>query len=162
MRDELIDPVSEHAETATLTAEAEQILSMEDELEVAETKAKALKEAVQNARRRLAARFAEEQVQSVKTKSGATVYLSRNLQVSKGTGVDTEALIATLDKLELGEFARRQVIYASLKSWVRERDEEHQQEHPGATAGEALPAELRRLLNVYEETTIGIRRGSSK
>lgn len=146
----------------TLAREAEAVVALEDELDAAEATAKELRARAHEARRRLAERMATEEMQNIRTVGGTLVYLTRNLHVSKGTGYDTGQCVDGLDEHGLGDFAQRAVSYPRLKSWVKERDEEYQKEHPGAEPGEAIPPILRKLFNIYEETTVGIRRARSK
>ena len=69
--------------------------------------------------------------------NGRTVFIAQEFFCSKAAGVATDAVCDSLERNGLGSLVNPAYAPASLKAWVRERDD----------AGETIPEDLKTLLN---------------
>jgi hypothetical protein len=86
------------------------------------------------------------------TRNGLTFYLLPKLYASP-VAERKQELFAWLKANGYGDLVQETVHYNTLKAWVKEQMKENYDE---------LPEELKPLLNVYEETGVGIRKAPAQ
>lgn len=105
--------------------------------------------------------FEQEGMQSIKLDGVGTVYMSRKAQAKAKDG-DTLSLVEGLERAGFGSL--KTVNHNTFGSFVREQIEAYKASHPKEAGKsysemhEALPEEIRDLVELSERVTIGIRR----
>ena len=149
-------PVVPPVEVNTKGSIAHQIVEIDIERDRLEKQVKDLKEQREGLAEVLIQAMVGDGVKNIKLDGGATVYLRQDLKAHKQKDADTGALLAALDSCEI-EAAVHSYSVGKIKSWVRE--ELTRREEQGETItdpADCLPAALRELLSVYNETKVGV------
>lgn len=121
-----------------------------------EAELKELKAQRDDERIALAGRFIDEGVRSLKTVDGQTLYLKRDLFLSKRPGISMEEAVEILRKCGLGDFVQETYSASSLKAYIREIDEQLQEHSPGALVEQELP-ELSDYFSVGHRDSVAVR-----
>ena len=135
---------------------AHQIVEIDLERDRLEKQIKDLKEQRGDLAEVLIQAMVADGVKNIKLDGGATVYLRQDLKAHKQKDTDTGALLAALDSCEI-DAAVHSYSVGKIKSWIREALT--RREEQGATTtdpADCLPAALRELLSVYNETKVGV------
>ena len=135
---------------------AHQIVEIDIERDRLEKQVKELKEQREALAAVLIQAMVGDGVKNIKLDGGATVYLRQDLKAHKQKDTDTGALLAALDSCEI-DAAVHSYSVGKIKSWIRE--ELTRREEQGETTtdpADCLPAALRELLSVYNETKVGV------
>ena len=127
----------------------DRLAELYSEINEREAALKSLKAEREQIQRELASEFLESGTESVR-RSDRTFYLRKDLFVNKASGVDTSEVVAALRKAGLEDLVHDSYAPATLKAYVKEKDEELQSEKPGASIEDELPEGLREVLNVAE------------
>ena len=138
---------SRQIETRDILKLAEQLHLLKEEKKLMEDKVKAINREIEDVDKELVEAMVESELQSLNM-AGFTFYLStRTFATAKAEG-----------KIELYEWFKENgheamvqetVNAQTLAAWVREQLDE----------ADELPEEIQPLLNVYEKTSVGIRKG---
>lgn len=111
------------------------------ELQKLEDDVKAKKKEIKDAEGAVLKAFQRDGIKKVTLADDRTVYLRREVQVSRAKGLDAEAFHAKLRELELGDFVTETVPAGRLKSYVKEHEEEEKK----------LDPKVAELLSVHEQ-----------
>ena len=128
---------------------ADRLKSLRDQKADTETLLKKINEQIDEADYRLSELMAETETQNF-TRSGTMFCLTTKTRASAVAG-SKEELYTALRQQGFGELVYETVNANSLSSCVKEQIEEN---------GDALPAWLIGLVNVYDKTTVGVRKAS--
>ena len=128
---------------------ADRLKSLRDQKADTETLLKKINEQIDEADYRLSELMAETETQNF-TRSGTMFCLTTKTRASAVAG-SKEELYTALRQQGFGELVYETVNANSLSSFVKEQIEEN---------GDALPAWLIGLVNVYDKTTVGVRKAS--
>ena len=128
---------------------ADRLKSLRDQKADTETLLKKINEQIDEADYRLSELMAETETQNF-TRSGPMFCLTTKTRASAVAG-SKEELYTALRQQGFGELVYETVNANSLSSFVKEQIEEN---------GDALPAWLIGLVNVYDKTTVGVRKAS--
>lgn len=141
---------------ATTADLVQQFVELNEERRNAEGSLNKLKERLALLEAELLKRYEHAGMQSMKTASGHTVYLRRELWAgAKDKNID--GLTRALKDVGLGELVKESVNSQTLSSWVREQEKQLAQEHgdldvDGLLA--ALPAPLHPVLSIAEKFSV--------
>lgn len=128
---------------------ADLLKNLRDQKQDLEQQAKEVNEKIDETDYRLSEIMAETETQNF-TRSGTMFCLTTKTRASAVAG-SKEELYSALRQQGFGELVYETVNANSLSSFVKERIEEN---------GDALPDWLIGLVNVYDKTTVGVRKAS--
>lgn len=128
---------------------AEQLRALREQKEAAEQRLRELSAKIDETDYRLSELMAESETQNF-TRGGVTYYLVTKTRASAAAG-RKEELFAALRREGYGELVMETVNANSLSSFVKERIEENE---------DILPDWLSGLVNVFEKTSVGMRKAS--
>ena len=135
---------------------AHQIVQIDIERDRLEKQVKDLKEQREGLAEVLIQAMVGDGVRNIKLDGGATVYLRQDLKAHKQKDADTGALLAALDSCEI-DAAVHSYSVGKIKSWIREELTRREEQGEATTdPADCLPAALRELLSVYNETKVGV------
>ena len=126
---------------------AERLRQLRDEKTEADQRVKDLNKEIDDTAFELSELMAASETQNF-TRDGMTFYLKTNTRASGVAGLRDE-LHTALKQQGFGDLVYETVNANSLSSFVKEQMEDN---------GEALPDWLEGLVNVYEQTTVGLRK----
>jgi len=125
---------------------ADELSELRDRKKALDDELKAVNARITEVEEQLASKMVEEEIQSFQ-RSGKTFYVTTKVFASAVPERKAE-LFAWLKEHGFGDMVTETVNANTLSAWVREQLEE----------SESLPEGLEELVNVYEKTTVGIRK----
>ena len=125
---------------------ADELAELKDRKKALDDELKAVNSRIAEVEEQLANKMVEEEIQSFQ-RSGKTFYVTTKVFASAVPERKAE-LFAWLKEHGFGDMVTETVNANTLSAWVREQLEE----------SETLPEDLEELVNVYEKTTVGIRK----
>jgi hypothetical protein len=128
---------------------AERLKSLRDQKQETEALVKEINAQIDEADYQLSELMAESETQNF-TRSGTIFYLTTKTRASAVAGSKDE-LYAVLREQGFGELVYETVNANSLSSFVKEQIEEN---------GDALPGWLIGLVNVFDKTTVGVKKAT--
>jgi hypothetical protein len=128
---------------------AERLKSLRDQKQETEAALKEINAQIDETAYRLSEAMAESETQNF-TRSGTIFYLTTRTCASATAGSKDE-LYAALREQGFGDLVYETVNANSLSSFVKEQMEEN---------GDALPDWLVRLVNVFDKTTVGVKKAT--
>lgn len=128
---------------------AEQLRALREQKEAAERQLQEINAKIDETDYRLSELMAGSETQNF-TRGGVMYYLVTKTRASAVAGYKEE-LFTALRREGYGELVTETVNANSLSSFVKEQTEEN---------GDVLPGWLSGLVNVYEKTSVGVRRAS--
>jgi len=128
---------------------AELLKSLRDQKQDTERQLKQINEKIDETDYRLSELMAESETQNF-TRAGVMFYLTTKTRASVVTGSKDE-LYGALKQQGFGELVYETVNHNSLSSFVKEQMEEN---------GDALPDWLTGLVNVFDKTSVGVKKAS--
>lgn len=138
--------MSTAVEQATIFELADRLATLRERKEALQAELKAVNAEYDKIEAEMAARMLEEEVPRF-NRDGRTFYLSTRVHASPREG-QREALHEWLKSNGHGDLVKETVHAQSLAAWAREQIEEDG----------ALPDDLVELVNVYEKTSVNIRK----
>lgn len=128
---------------------ADELKRLRDTKDDLERQVKETNEKIEDTEYRLSELMAESETQNF-TRSGTMFYLTTKTRASAAAGVKDD-LYAALKNQGFAELVYETVNANSLSSFVKEQIEEN---------GDFLPDWLNGLVNVYDKTTVGVKKAS--
>lgn len=125
---------------------ADELAELKDRKKALDDELKAVNARIAEVEEQLASKMVEEEIQSFQ-RSGKTFYVTTKVFASAVPERKVE-LFAWLKDHGFGDMVTETVNANTLSAWVREQLEE----------SESLPEGLEELVNVYEKTSVGIRK----
>lgn len=137
--------------TSAMYTLADKLKELREQKKQAEDELKTITEQVETVNAQLAEMMANSETQNF-TRAGTMFALTTKTRASAASGVK-ESLYAALREQGFGDLIYETVNANSLSSFVNDQIAEN---------GEALPEWLEGLVNVYEQTTVSVRKSAHK
>jgi hypothetical protein len=128
---------------------ADQLVALREEKQLCKDQLSDIEEALERVVNKLADAMADKEMQNF-TRSGKMFFLTTKTRAS-AVGGESETLYNALEDNGFGDLVKRTVNANSLSSFVKEQIEENE---------DKLPDWLAALVNVFEQTTVGVRKAA--